>query len=158
LAACLYWGRRFSDALAAAQEARTLNPEGGQDITPFVVGSYLALGKLEIARQLCESPATPLSDVLRREFLAIIYRALGDPRRAESELTKLKAIAGESGAFMYAEVYAQAGNAILALQWLATAEREHHHGLALLKVDPMLDPIRNAPQFKALEKRLNFPP
>jgi hypothetical protein len=30
--------------------------------------------------------------------------------------------------------------------------------LQFLKVDPLLDPIRNEPQFKALVARMNFPP
>jgi hypothetical protein len=30
--------------------------------------------------------------------------------------------------------------------------------LQFLKVDPLLDPIRNEPQFKALLARMKFPP
>jgi hypothetical protein len=31
-------------------------------------------------------------------------------------------------------------------------------GLSELKVEPLLDPIRNEPQFKALLARMKFPP
>jgi hypothetical protein len=34
----------------------------------------------------------------------------------------------------------------------------HSTALQLLKVDPVLDPIRNEPQFKAMLARMKFPP
>ena len=62
------------------------------------------------------------------------------------------------GAYDYARIYAQWGDAPLAMRSLRTAERFHDPGMVELKVDPLLDPIRNQPEFKALEQRLNFPP
>jgi tetratricopeptide (TPR) repeat protein len=156
----LYYARRFSDALGAAQEARALRPKGsqGRDVEELTAASYLAPGQADEARQLCESPAMPLNDVLRRMLLSIAYRALGKAEQADNELAKFMAVAGDSGAFNYARIYAQQGNTALALQWLATAEHLHDPFLQLLRVDWMLDPIRNTPQFKALEARMNFPP
>jgi hypothetical protein len=90
--------------------------------------SYLALGKPEMARQLCESQATPLRDDMRRWLLSLTYRALGNLQQAENELTKLRAVAGDSKL------------------------------LLLLKVDWMLDPIRNEHEFKAILAKMNFPP
>ena len=58
----------------------------------------------------------------------------------------------------YAYVYAQWGDTRAALDWLATAERTRASALQNLKVRWFLDPIRNEPEFKALESRLNFPP
>ena len=40
----------------------------------------------------------------------------------------------------------------------ATTEQIHDPFLAGVKVDPLLDPIRNEPQFKALLARMRFPP
>jgi hypothetical protein len=45
-----------------------------------------------------------------------------------------------------------------ALQWLAKAEQRHDNDLMFLKGDPLLDPIRDEPQFEEIEARMNFPP
>jgi hypothetical protein len=44
------------------------------------------------------------------------------------------------------------------LGWLATAERLRDPELAQIQNDRLLDPIRNEPEFKAIETRMNFPP
>jgi hypothetical protein len=61
-------------------------------------------------------------------------------------------------AYDYAEIYAQWGEKPAALQWLTKAERLRDAELGNLRVDRDLDPIRNEPEFKALEARLNLPP
>jgi hypothetical protein len=45
-----------------------------------------------------------------------------------------------------------------ALHWLGEAERLHDATLVELRVDSLLDPIRNEPQFKTIDGRMNFPP
>jgi hypothetical protein len=42
--------------------------------------------------------------------------------------------------------------------WLALAYPLHDPGLTNMPVNPTLDPIRDAPQFKEIERQLNFPP
>jgi hypothetical protein len=43
------------------------------------------------------------------------------------------------------------------LEWLDTAVRVRDPGLALLKTDPLLDPLRHEPRFQAIERELKFP-
>jgi hypothetical protein len=50
------------------------------------------------------------------------------------------------------------GDTRAALDWLATAERTGASALERIKVTWLLDPVRNEPEFKALEQRLHFPP
>jgi len=45
-----------------------------------------------------------------------------------------------------------------ALHWLTVAYSLPDAGLSFLKVDPMMDPIRNTPEYKEIERRMNFPP
>jgi hypothetical protein len=52
----------------------------------------------------------------------------------------------------------EAYDAAAALQWLTKAERLRDPSFQNLRVDWALDPIRNEPQFKAIEARMNFPP
>jgi hypothetical protein len=81
------------------------------------------------------------------------------PAEAQAEVQKLRALGwGDARAVSYAYLYAQWGDTRAALEWLATAERTRAAALQSLKVTWFLDPIRNEPEFKALESRLNFPP
>ncbi len=45
-----------------------------------------------------------------------------------------------------------------AIKWLQTAYRLHDNALPGMKVDPLLDPIRDTPEYKDIERQLNFPP
>jgi len=157
LLANLSWARRFEDVLVAAVDAKALYPQS------YYAGFYsatsnLALGHPELASQVCESAATPLEQDDRHVCLALADHALGKTAQAQNELNQLQTLQGELGAAHYAAIYAQWGEPEAALRWLATAERVQRASLLRLKVDWMLDPIRDQPQFRALEQRLNFPP
>lgn len=153
----LDWARRFEEVLVAVQDAKALHAEG------YYAGfhratSYLALGRPEMASQTCQSTETPLDEGNRHFCLALAYHALGKMKQATTELEQFKALSGDLGAANYAAIYAQWNDAAAAMQWLATAERLRRASLVAIKVDWMFDPIRNQPQFQALERRLNFPP
>jgi hypothetical protein len=64
---------------------------------------------------------------------------------------------GDRPAYQYAEIYSQRGNTAKALEWLQTAVRVRDPGLGWLKMDPLLDPLRNEPRFQAIETALKFP-
>jgi TolB-like protein len=158
LAGVLYDARLFNEAIAAAHEAEALNPNL-RTSESIIFLSYLGLGRSDLARQMCESPATVLADDGRHWCLALAYHALRMQAEAQAELLKLRALGwGEARAVSYAGTYAQWGDSRAALEWLATAERTHAAALEGLKVNWLLDPVRNEPAFKALEQRLNFPP
>ena len=157
LVQALSWARRFEDVLVAVADARALNAQG------YYAGFYsatsnLALGHPELAQQTCESPATPLEQDDRHLCLALAEHALGRVAEAEKELRELQALKGDLGAANYAAVYAQWGDPAAALRWLTTAERVYRASLVTLRADWMFDPLRSQPQFRALERRLNFPP
>ena len=158
LAAVLLNSRLFNEAIAAAQAAAALNPEL-HAAAVIVAESYLALGRDDQARRTCESPTTVIADDSRHWCLAMAYHALRMQAEAQAELRKLQVLGwGDARAVSYAELYSQWGDTRSALDWLATAERTRAAALASLKVTSLLDPIRNEPEFKALEQRLNFPP
>ncbi|MGA2563080.1 MAG: hypothetical protein ABSF96_05910 [Steroidobacteraceae bacterium] len=153
-----YIARQYGEAVAASQHALVLKP-GNPIPYGYLVGSYFALGQLEQARQLCEAAATPMLEDRRHSYLALIYHALGRQADAEHELEQVKKLDGDGIPVVYAELYAQWGNAPEALKWLTKAERlDDSHQLSVLKTSPLLDPIRNEPQFKALLARMKFPP
>jgi tetratricopeptide (TPR) repeat protein len=149
--------KQYGEAVAAFQHGLALRP-GALVIHGWLASAFFLMGQTEQARQLCEAPATPMHEDDRHDCLALVYHALGRQTDAEHELDQLKKLDGDAGAFNYADIYAQWGNAPAALQWLDKAERQRVVGRAYLKVNVLLDPIRNEPQFKALLARMKFPP
>ena len=91
------------------------------------------------------------------QCLAVIYDKLGRHEDAEAELAKLKAAQGDAAAYQYATIYAQWGNRAKALEWLETALRQRDGGSIYLKTDPLMDPSRQEPRFKAVMRELKFP-
>jgi|HubBroStandDraft_1064217.scaffolds.fasta_scaffold12111_2 TolB-like protein/tetratricopeptide (TPR) repeat protein len=157
LSVVLYYARRYPEAQAALQDADTLSP-GSHELNKWLTAFLLASGENQHALQLCESTATPLDEGTRYPCLAVAYHALGRQTEAEQELDKLRALAGDNGAYVYAEIYAQWGDKPAALRWLSKAAELRDPSLPTLRVDWMLDPIRDEPGYKAIEARMNFPP
>jgi len=153
LARVLHNARRDREAIEACDRALTLNPHAGG--VPAIRGwAYLSLGQFEAARASC---ATPPLDGINNACLAIVYHKLNRQSDADAALAAVMAAYGDDASFQYAEIYAQWGNVPKALEWLETAYQVHDTGLVDLKVDPMLDPLRQEPRFKAIERKFKFP-
>jgi len=153
LGVVFHYGRRDREAIDAYNRALTLKPQASQVATRRGL-AYLSLGELELARGSC---ATAPLDWLSYTCLAVVYHRLGRTADAEAALAKLKADTGDDSAIQYAQIYAQWGNIPEALRWLETAYRLHDPGLADIKAEPMLDPLRAEPRFQEIERLLNFP-
>jgi len=65
--------------------------------------------------------------------------------------------AGDGAAYQYAQIHAQWEERTAALDALERAMRLRDPGMIYLKLDPLLDPLRNEPRFKAIERELKFP-
>ena len=148
--------RRFNDVLTEAQRIRILKPDS-RSVSLAQADAYLGMGHPQEALKFCDSRSTPFEEDDRHGCLALAYQALGRHEEAERELEALRALDGDYGALWYAAIYAQWGEPAAALQWLATAERLRDPNLVWLRREWKLDPIRSEPDFKALERRLNFP-
>ena len=130
-----------------------LEPDNGRTLGGRGL-AYYALGNLQSARASCEAKPDYW---LTQWCLAVVYDKLGRHADAEAELAKLKAANGDTVAYQYATVYAQWGNRLKSLEWLETAVQVRDPGLIFLKLDPLLDPLRNDPRFQAIERKLKFP-
>jgi serine/threonine-protein kinase len=148
----LYYSRQYQEAIAAAAEVITLNSEFQWAYGYRGLADY-GLGDLERARATCETKP----DDFGRVCLAVTYEKLGRHADAEAQLAKYKARYGDKGAYEYASIYAQWGNVPKALAWLDTAIRVRNSDLEYLKTDPLMDPLRNEPRFRAIERALKFP-
>jgi len=152
LGRALYIARRFGEAATAFAEVTDLNPNFKQNYEERGHALY-ALGDLESARVSCATEQEPMGS----PCLAVVYHKLGRETDAQAELARLKAAAGNDDAYEYAWIYAQWGDRPKALEWLDTAMRLRNTGLSNLKTDPLMDPIRQEPRFRAIQQKLRFP-
>jgi TolB-like protein len=153
LAWALWAARRYAEAVAAFDEVIVLDPA---DLIVYTWRgrTLYALGNLQDARASCEVKPDPTD---AQVCLAVVYEKLGRHAEAEAVLTKLQAALGDAAAYQYATIYAQWGNRAEALEWLDTAMRLRDPGLNFLKIDPLMDPLRKEPRFKAVKRELKFP-
>ncbi|HWY14476.1 MAG TPA: winged helix-turn-helix domain-containing protein [Rhizomicrobium sp.] len=150
----LYQNRRYDDSLAALRHARALAAaEPPRDQLTSAL-DYFAQGKPEMARQKCALDQNSGQTLC----LAIATHQLGQLTEAKAHMAKFRAAMGNTGAYDYAEIYAQWGDQTNALVWLKAAYKLRDTGLATLRTDPLLDPIRGSQEFADIERRLNFPP
>jgi serine/threonine-protein kinase len=149
----LFYARQYDEAIGAYQHSLALDPDDAN--TSALIGfAHYNLGQFQSARESCEKKPDDWED---QECLAVTYEKLGRHTDAEAMLARLKAANGDSSAYNYAEIAAQWGNSDEALGWLEMALRLRDTGLADMKVNPFLDPLRKEPRFLAIERKLKFP-
>ncbi len=153
----LHNARNYPDALIEFRNALALQP-GSKFISGNIAGTLVASGQLQEARAYCESKSSALDEENRHYCLALTYHRLGAQPTAERELEQLKALAGDEAAFAYAEVYAEWGETRQALAWLATADQRRDPSLQSLRVNSLLDSLRDYPDFHVIEDHLRLPP
>jgi TolB-like protein len=157
LAARLYFARQFAEALTVAQEAKAMNLDTTQ-LEIAVAASYLAVKEASKTLAMFTAAVPPTNERWQHFFLTMAYQALGKRAEADNELAKFMAIAGNSAAYNYAEIYAQRAEIEQGLHWLKKAEELHDPALPIMRSDWMVDPLRERPEFKAIEGKLYGPP
>ncbi len=155
LSEALWYARRYDEALAAYKDALLLRPhDPGSPAQGALI--YYALGDFEKMRAVCEDAGEAVKNL--QDCLALAYQKLGRQADAETALARFQALEGNAGAYGYARIYAQWGNTGKALEWLEIALQLRDSQLRNLKTEPLLDPLRREPRFKAIERELKFPP
>ncbi len=91
-------------------------------------------------------------------YLASAYAMAGDRTRAMATLEELKGLSpgGNVAPFNLALLYRGLGDHPRALDYLEQAYAANSQQVFWLKVDPLWNPLREEPRFKALMKKLNF--
>jgi tetratricopeptide (TPR) repeat protein len=152
-----YFARQFSKATSEYRKALELDPSF--EYTRLYLGRSLlqekqyslSLAELEKAVELQANPSTLGS-------LGYAYAVAGRPAEAKRILADLERRSRHQYVtpWAFAEVHLGLGEKERALQWMERAVEEHSIPFTL-KVDPILDPLRSDPRFKALLRRMNFP-
>jgi serine/threonine-protein kinase len=146
--------RRYQQALNYAEDVQRQSPELFR-APGLIADCLLMLGRPEEARRAYGLLIQDSWQQLNGEALALA-RA-GDRAGANLVLAKFKRLYGEASSYQYAGIYAQLGDHSRALDALEHAFAIRDVGLASIKVDPMLDPIRTEPRFAEVVRKMNFP-
>lgn len=150
-ALALQAARRHDDSIAEIRKGLALNPDLSAAHT-IIGDNLLALGDAAGAH---EAYSREPQDFNRLTGLAIAAHRLGRGAEADRALADLIAL-GDTMAYQRAQVLAQRGRADEAMQALALAARLRDGGVAQLRNDPFLDPLRERHDFQALLKSLSF--
>lgn len=147
-----YCARNWPLAEQRNRRALELNPRIDQ-VHAYIGDLLCQQGKFAEAKE--EYLAEP-NELFRLTGLAIVAHRTGDQAEAKATTDKLIANFGDAGSYQQAQVSAQAGQVDLAIARLQKAREVGDAGLALAYTDPMLDPLRNRPEFLRLLSDLGF--
>jgi len=147
-----YAARRYEEALLPLRRALELNPKisNAHALTGY---SLMQLGRLKEAKAAFEAEPT---DFFRLTGLAIVEHKLGNRAAAEEAYANLVGEMGDASLYQHAEVLAQWGRPDEAVAKLVRAREIGDSGLTYLATDPLLDPVRQNPEFIKLLNELNL--
>jgi serine/threonine-protein kinase len=150
LAHALYMARRYDDTVETLRHAEAVTGVMPRALTYLLGKAELLRGHPDAAQRACADG----KGWLQQMVLALAFNALGQHSEAERHLAAVQAELHDGGAYNYAVIYAQWGQRDTALHWLQTAWRLRDPGLADIKVNPMLDPIRDMAGFQDIERQV----
>jgi len=153
-ATVLYYARQYAASQASARRSLEIAP-GGERVRAFLGYALLEDGKLKEA----SAEFRKLEPASYRRLLgqAVIAARAGQRSVALDNLQAMKRRYGDAALFQYAEIYAQLGLVDEAFKELDLALSARDSGVAGIRVDPFLDPLRADPRFAAFERKLDFP-
>jgi tetratricopeptide (TPR) repeat protein len=152
----LYCARRYDEAIT--QLRKTLEIDPTFYYAHYNLGIALKL-KGDVPAAIAEyTKAEQLSDDLFVQVLLAAAKAqLGNKDAAIQMLTELEELSQHRYVRSYwrALLYLSLGSRNEAIQWLEKGVADHDGlNIGLIKVDPMLDPLRGDPRFEALVQKV----
>jgi serine/threonine-protein kinase len=150
----LFQSRRYQQALTYGQHALQVMTVRNR-LHTTLGNVLLMLGRYDEARR--EYLAVPPDNLYRMIGLAFLAARQDDRAGAERQRQLVLDRYGDSAHYQYAQMDAQNGNLDRAFSELELAWKFRDPGLASMKIDAFVDPIRNDPRFVAVMTRLNFP-
>jgi tetratricopeptide (TPR) repeat protein len=153
-----YHERNYDQAITQLQKTIALNPK--------FWSAYGLLGNSFLQKKLYPQAIDAFSKLPPGMYdvgvtgiltMSYAYAFSGDTVKAKEEFNKIsKDDYTKLAPVSIALFYIYMSNFDEALTQLERAFNAHALGMIMLKVDPVYDPIRNEPRFKALLKKMNF--
>lgn len=147
-----YAARNYAASMPPLRKALEMNPRMSR-AHAAIGDALLMLGRLEEARSAYA--AEPVED-FRLAGQAIVEHRLGNAGAAQAAMAKLVADHGDRVLYQQAQILAQWGDADAAIGKLKRALEVGDSGLIYARNDPLLDPLRDAPEFTNLLADLGF--
>ena len=153
-----FYARRYDQALDHLARAIEMNPMAVESYR--ILGTTLGMqGKWDEAeRVLRDALELPSAGAYTRATLGWVLASSGKRAEAEQLLEELESVARGSyvSPVAFAILHIGLGNLDRALDWAERAYEERRGWLAYFNVNPMLDPLRNEPRFKALVEKMRL--
>ncbi|MGH7530890.1 MAG: protein kinase domain-containing protein [Gemmatimonadales bacterium] len=153
-----HYARRYDQALYHLTRAVEMNPTAAESYR--ILGVTLALQDqlADAERVLREAMALPAAGAYTVAALGWLLARAGRAREARALLADLGAEArtGYVSPVAFAILHLGLGELQQALDWAERAYAERRGWLIYLRVNPVLDPLRDEPRFRALLARMNF--
>ena len=150
----LFYDRQYDACIAEAQRTQRLAPTLTLPAL-FIAFSLIMTGRAKEAEPYVA--ALPVDLTVRLAGEAIIAAKLGDRAGSDRSLKQLTRLYGDAASYQFAQAYAQRGEQNRAFSALERGFAVNDPGLNTLRVDPLFDPIRGAPRFASMLKRVDVP-
>ena len=153
------WRRQYDEAVRRYCEIREFDPTFYKAYTGL--GRVYALqGKYTDALVMLEKGRALAGDVPNiLGAMGEIFALSGDTASARGILAELTARALDSyvPSTCFARVHSGLGEVERALDWLEKGCEQRELPMAMLKIHPVYDPLRDEPRFRAVVERMRFP-
>lgn len=160
LAAHLFFARRYDEAIAEANRAISLEP-ASRDAHLWLMFSYAKKGMIQEAERVNRLliSALDMGGNTREWKEAWLLGMAGDPSEAREIIDRIPSSESNTPYYSYfmAAALGEAGDVDGALSLLERCYQGRCALMAVLKVDPRLDALRQAPRFQDLVRRMDFP-
>jgi tetratricopeptide (TPR) repeat protein len=143
---------RDAEAREALQRALVLNPQ--QNWANFMMGNML-LSQGQAEQAMAYYQRAP--DQFRTTGTAMVEFTRGNEAASKAALAKMESQYVIGFAFQIAHIHAWRGEKDEAFAWLERCLELHDAGMARLRYDPALYPLRGDPRFATLVKKMGFP-
>jgi Tfp pilus assembly protein PilF len=152
------YARRYDQVRAHLNRAIAMNPTAVESYR--ILGLSLALqgNDAEAERVLREAMELPASGAYTQATLAYHLGRTGREAEARELLQELEraAQADYVSPVAFATIYIGLGDLDRALDWAERAYAERRGWLAYVKVNPIMDPLRDSPRFAALVRKMRL--
>ena len=153
-----YYARRYDLARDHMARAVEMNPLATESYRILATTLALQGERVEAEGMLREAMMLPAAGAYTKASLGWVLALSGKRAEAEALLRELEDSAQEGyvSPVAFAIVHIGLNNVDQALDWAERAHDERRGWLAYLKVNPMLDPLRGAPRFEALLRKMKL--
>ena len=153
-----YYARRYDLARNHMARAIEMNPLATESYRILATTLALQGERVEAEGMLREAMMLPAAGAYTKASLGWVLALSGKRAEAEALLRELEVAAQEGyvSPVAFAIIHIGLNNVDQALDWAERAYDERRGWLAYLKVNPMLDPLRGAPRFEALLRKMKL--